>query len=306
MGKAGPLLTSVLADQKMKVSLSTKVTHKSTTTESETIQFSLSDRTVGDQFEVEVLEDPMFGTPIFHTVSGRSKCPWEPGTVQREAFKLTALTPKVRNVAPDKQGIIELQLTNLSPSRETNSYGLSPVLTSLKDGVELSLNGAPFVSAASFKIPPGSIKVVIAVKRGPLAFRFDDIKFKMFSNCEKKLAAGHGMSRSYLHSTVSVDVEFLEPCAEVNWAGKLARAGEWSVLGKPPHGQPKNQLRMIVHDPEYLTRPWAKIPRMLAVKPMYRRSKGAEHKNPWRPMVDGAKYADFLGTSDPAGFSQFT
>jgi hypothetical protein len=39
------------------------------------LSFTLSDSNIGDKFDVEVYEDPMFGTPVFVTVAGASKCP---------------------------------------------------------------------------------------------------------------------------------------------------------------------------------------------------------------------------------------
>lgn len=43
--------------------------------------------------QVEVYEDPFYGTPVFKTISGLSKCPHEAQTLARENF--TIFTPQV-------------------------------------------------------------------------------------------------------------------------------------------------------------------------------------------------------------------
>ena len=40
---------------------------------------------LGDFFAVRITEDPVYGTPIFTTVGGKSKCPGETGTTRRES-----------------------------------------------------------------------------------------------------------------------------------------------------------------------------------------------------------------------------
>lgn len=38
--------------------------------------------------QVQVYEDPLYGTPVFKTLSGQSKCPVENGTLSREGYKV--------------------------------------------------------------------------------------------------------------------------------------------------------------------------------------------------------------------------
>lgn len=40
---------------------------------------------VGDYFAVRITEDPVYGTPVFTTMGGQSKCPGESGTNRRES-----------------------------------------------------------------------------------------------------------------------------------------------------------------------------------------------------------------------------
>lgn len=38
----------------------------------------------GDYFVVRITEDPVYGTPVFTTMGGQSKCPGETATSRRE------------------------------------------------------------------------------------------------------------------------------------------------------------------------------------------------------------------------------
>jgi hypothetical protein len=51
-----------------------------------TVDFTLSDPDIGDYFDVQISHDPIYGTPVFDTLAGRSLCPHEIGTDAREAF----------------------------------------------------------------------------------------------------------------------------------------------------------------------------------------------------------------------------
>ncbi|MBT7430586.1 MAG: hypothetical protein HN783_12320, partial [Ilumatobacter sp.] len=65
----------VIVSARMGVGASTTVQQTTTTTTG----FVLSDDDPGDNFSVDVLKDPVYGTPVFRLISGESQCPWEPG-----------------------------------------------------------------------------------------------------------------------------------------------------------------------------------------------------------------------------------
>ena len=50
-----------------------------------TVTVSLGDGDSGDYFAVRITEDPVYGTPVFTTMGGASKCPGETGTSRRES-----------------------------------------------------------------------------------------------------------------------------------------------------------------------------------------------------------------------------
>ena len=50
-----------------------------------TVTVNLDDGDSGDFFAIRVTEDPVYGTPVFTTMGGASKCPGETGTSRRES-----------------------------------------------------------------------------------------------------------------------------------------------------------------------------------------------------------------------------
>eukprot|EP00968_Pinguiococcus_pyrenoidosus_P014204 scaffold1290_cov278-Pinguiococcus_pyrenoidosus.AAC.1 len=55
-------------------------------TQKTTVSFSLEDQEDLNAYDVRVLTDPIYGTPVFDLVAGRSRCPHEPGTDPREQW----------------------------------------------------------------------------------------------------------------------------------------------------------------------------------------------------------------------------
>ena len=64
----------------------------------------------GDTFDVGLYSDPVFGTPLFKTVAGESRCPHEPGTVARESVDMDVDLPIQRGINPDKPAIFRVSV----------------------------------------------------------------------------------------------------------------------------------------------------------------------------------------------------
>ncbi|HRI29600.1 MAG TPA: hypothetical protein PK715_16190, partial [Chitinophagales bacterium] len=68
-----------------------------------TSSFTFSDDDVGDFFSVDVGKDRVYGTPVFKLKSGRSGCPWEPGTQTRFQSDLILNDVAMKdNIPPDE------------------------------------------------------------------------------------------------------------------------------------------------------------------------------------------------------------
>eukprot|EP00042_Codosiga_hollandica_P054325 m.733544 g.733544 ORF g.733544 m.733544 type:complete len:213 (-) comp58877_c0_seq4:1345-1983(-) len=77
----------------------------SATEKATTASFTLSDPDIGKAFAVQVMIDPSFGTFLFNTMSGQSKCVVEPRTAAREGVELAWFAPAdgIRSfVVPDE------------------------------------------------------------------------------------------------------------------------------------------------------------------------------------------------------------
>ena len=104
-----------------------------------TTTYTLGDPDLGDKFVVHVGADKRFGTPLFKTMGGRSKCPGELGTVFRES-SVKLMVPLSTGVPteglnPSQRAIYEIVVENYSPYRESSKFALRVV-----DGLRSSID----------------------------------------------------------------------------------------------------------------------------------------------------------------------
>ena len=91
--------------------------------------YVLGDPDPFDKFVIQVSTDKRFGTPLFRTIGGASKCPGEPDTMWREnGIQIrTEWAPGMNNefIPPDSTALFDVIITNESPYRETLNYALA-------------------------------------------------------------------------------------------------------------------------------------------------------------------------------------
>ena len=127
-------------------------------------KYVLGDPEFGDKFVLSVGADLRFGTPVFATMGGRSKCPGELGTVFRESdvsLIIPLATKRAMNgLNPNQRAIFEIIVENTSPYREASEFALRVV-----DGLAESLGDilAEARSAAE-ETPDDAINVAQIVK----------------------------------------------------------------------------------------------------------------------------------------------
>jgi len=101
-------------------------------------KYVLGDPEFGDKFVLSVGADLRFGTPVFATMGGRSKCPGELGTVFRESdvsLMIPLATKRAMNgLNPNQRAIFEIIIENKSPYREASEFALRVI-----DGLAESL-----------------------------------------------------------------------------------------------------------------------------------------------------------------------
>lgn len=173
-----------------------------------TTGFTLYDDDLDDFFTVDICKDEVYGTPVFKNLKGRSSCPWEPGTQPREGVQL--LSDTYSQIVPEsgEQAVFRLQLGNTSQSNEDRTYNLVFLQESNPDGAELTLGGSEVQGGipTPYNIPAGqSVDATVTVKRGPIAYNYNDLRFVLGSGC------GDGA----IQDMVSLNVKFQGPCSDI-------------------------------------------------------------------------------------------
>jgi hypothetical protein len=221
---------------------SSSETTGSSTASSTTVSYTLADDDPNDNWTIDILDDGVFGTPVFKVRSGETMCPWEPNTLNREqvAFNIDQLN--AINVSENSPAVFKLELTNDSQTgNDPLIYNLGLVEGSNPDGAILVVDGDALVEPRSYQILPGeTIELLLEVQRGPLAFSYSDIGVFMASECMWDHSRGLGYDIS--DQTVNYDrfgevirqglydptdlakfykefrlgVEFLEPCSPID------------------------------------------------------------------------------------------
>jgi len=152
--------------------------------EERTTGFELKDDDPGDFFSVDVKKDPVYGTPVFQLVSGRSSCPWEAGTQPRETPQLQADSYTQRGIPAEEAGVFELSLANISQSDEARTYSLRFLQESNPDGAIVTIGGSQAQNAVPYQIGPGQARqATVTVSSGPRASSYDGLQFVLGSGC---------------------------------------------------------------------------------------------------------------------------
>jgi hypothetical protein len=176
--------------------------------------FILNDDDGGDAYTVNILKDEVYATPVFKVVSGTTSCPWEPGTQPREGVQVTSDIYLANVDDPNGTAVFHLQLGNISQSDEDRLYNLVFDQASNPDGAVITLGGSQvqggiptpyYVQANKYA------EATVTVRRGPDAFKYDNLRFRFLSGCSDEAIA----------DTLLLDVNYASPCSNINMAKPL-------------------------------------------------------------------------------------
>ncbi len=186
-----------------------------------TTGYVLKDDDPGNNWTMDVKDDPMFRTPVFDILAGQTSCPWEVGTAQRHGVSLTSVDGNTRlDVPSNGKAVFHLQLNNNSQTGETFTYALKAEPANNPDGAIIRVNGAPLNAPVYYAIPWGdSVPVTITVERGPVAYSYEGLKIALYSECFYNQAKELGFAPDFdpvQYAAVYLKVEFIEPCSEVD------------------------------------------------------------------------------------------
>ena len=206
--------------------------------------YTLSDPEHGDKFVIQVKFDKRFGTPIFQTIGGASRCPGEPNTIWREqGLTLGIAAANGMNnefIAPDSSALFDITITNESPYRESQIFGL--LLTSgssytgdtygnMKD-LNFIINGNDKISPMGdlfhlHDIPStddGSMSgnlvnsvVSLRIDRGAMSHAYESIGLTLISECEWMLSRDQLYRAPISHTAYLGDIKWEKKCPSVTW-----------------------------------------------------------------------------------------
>ncbi len=172
-------------------------TNNSSAETAKVVRYTLADDDGGDKFDVKVVRDPMYGTPVFRVEStSKSSCPYQ-GGYQRDQPKLkhdgttndhiTLLGNPVGSSATFK-----LDLCN--ESNEVRTYNLKLNAQSNLNGAVVSAAGVPLNGndlGQSFNVPANSCvqDLIVEVKQlsanSPLSY--PDLELFLYAPCEEDI-----------------------------------------------------------------------------------------------------------------------
>ena len=120
--------------------------------------FTLYDDDPGDNFLVEIKEDPIWGMPVYTLIGGQSECPWESGTMRRNAAQLQVRSISDNQVVSYGEEVsyldinqydaaeLILRIGNNSPTGESKPYMFRLLNESNPLGALVTYNGQPMTS----------------------------------------------------------------------------------------------------------------------------------------------------------------
>lgn len=226
-----PVLYQIVASAgtSTKTKISKRKTKHATSSSKAAIHFHLGDSNAGDRFDVQIALDPKYETFIFTTQStSRSKCPHEPGTVNRENTRLEVLpTSASVPVLPNEPMVFHLRMTNTG--EEESVFQLAVDQKTNPHGLTFNLDSE--VVPITFLPAKASVDFLLEVRRGPVRYEYPPLNVSFRSGCEfdqHNLNNDNFPSAAVIQRTQTVErlfndaatgkIVFAQPCPSVSIA----------------------------------------------------------------------------------------
>ncbi len=172
-------------------------TQNQTVESAKLVTYYLADDDSGDNFNLQVVRDPMFGTPVFRTQAGtKSSCPYQ-GGYQRDQPKLkhdgttsSHITSQNNPIGSAPQFKVDL----CNESNEARTYNLKLNALSNLNGAVVSAAGVPLNGndlGQSFQVPANTCvqDLVVEVKmlNSTSALSYKNLELFLYSPCEESI-----------------------------------------------------------------------------------------------------------------------
>lgn len=191
---------------------------------STTTTTNYSDNDVLDQVTFDVLKDPVYNTPMFRTIAGKTSCPWEPNTLKRDKCQIYIPNPTVTVPAPGQSASFTLYLQNLSESAETRQYSLSFDNSSipLNGNISVTISGfPPYVYNIPCSICPNASdqQVIVTITRNSSSqvYSYEGLKFILKDMCSSTTAEGV-VNAYFTNPCLTTPMNVVSP--QNNWISK--------------------------------------------------------------------------------------
>ena len=190
---------------------------------SKTVGYSLNDNDVGDNFTIDVKSDQQ-GMPVFDLIAGETSCPWEPGTKNRAAVNVTALSPtSLVDIPEDEQAVFKYSLGNVGETGEDDFFEFRVVQETNPNGAVIKFNGVLVEEKIGFFVRANeSVDVTVTVEKGPEAFVYNDLTFEFYYACELQRVMdlpidiedliANDPDRAKFFARQTANVEFVKTC----------------------------------------------------------------------------------------------
>ncbi len=205
---------------------------KTEQTRTNEVGYHLEDNDVSDNFSINILEERVYGTPVFDVVAGQSSCPHEPGTQNRDEVAMTVLETTKVNVPETEPAVFNVTLGNVSPSEDRRIYMLNVIGSSNGAGAVVKINGQPTTDPILYDLDYlETIDATVTVEKGPVDFQYDSIMLVFYADCEKQRALDIGIDVDpKFEKVIALNAHFIESCSDVEIASPAA---DWVVT--PAH-----------------------------------------------------------------------
>ncbi len=172
-------------------------TNNSSSAADTTVSYTLYDDDDGDKFDVKVVRDPMFGTPVFRVEpTSKSSCPYQ-GGYQRDQPKLKhinttndQITITGASLNLDAAAIFQIQICN--SSNDAREYLLQLDDESNPNGARVFTSGFELNVPRKYLIPKNSCQTITTeVKRLSVnsALAYPNLELKLYAECEKDISS---------------------------------------------------------------------------------------------------------------------
>lgn len=181
------------------------------------VRYDLNDDDEGDVFKLEVVRDPMYGTPIFRKKDGtKSSCPYQ-GGYQRDQPKLKHADIESDHILSEGTPVgasTSFLIDLCNESNEPRTYYLKLKATSNLNGAVVSaagvpLNGndfgQPFEIAGNSCVEDLVIEVRMLSNNSPLVY--PDLELYLYAECEESIQSSIFASVYFGDATAVNDVQ---------------------------------------------------------------------------------------------------